>query len=86
MTMEQQVEQFIDVIAVLSEMVADNNVPKNVRLAMNDLVSVLNSGDEQSIKVHEALNILDTISNDINLDSYSRTQMFSIISILENMK
>jgi uncharacterized protein (UPF0147 family) len=81
----EQVEPLMDIIALLSDMGSDQHVPKNVRVRMQNLIGVLQSSKEHSVKVHEAMNSLDAISNDINLDSYTRTQLFSVISMLEKM-
>jgi uncharacterized protein (UPF0147 family) len=82
----EQIEQMVDIIAVLSDMGQDQNVPKNVRSQMQHLVGILQSQKEHSVKVHDAMNTLDVASNDINLDSYTRTQIFSIVSMLEKMQ
>ncbi len=82
----EQIEQLVDVIAVLSDMGADQNVPKNVRVQMQSLVTVLQSPTEHSVKVHEAMSMLDSVSSDINLDSFTRTQIFSLVSMLEKMQ
>ncbi len=82
----EQVDQLVDVVAVLSDMGADQNVPKNVRAQMQSLVVVLQSAKEHPVKVHDAMNMLDRVSSDINLDSYTRTQIFSLIGMLEKMQ
>ena len=82
----EQVDQLVDVVAVLSDMGADQNVPKNVRTQMQSLVAVLQSAKEHSVKVHDAMNMLDRVSTDINLESYTRTQIFSLIGTLEKMQ
>jgi uncharacterized protein (UPF0147 family) len=82
----EQVEQLVDVIAVLSDMGSDQNVPKNVRSQMQALVGVLQSAKEHSVKVHDAMDMLDSVSSDINLDSYTRTQIFALIGMLEKMQ
>jgi len=72
------------IVSLLSELVEDSNVPRNVRANFEEILSILGSSDDDSsVKVHEALNILDGISSDVNIESYTRTQVWSVVSMLE---
>ena len=80
-----QLTELTDAIAQLSELSSDSSVPRNVRSKLQEMISVLQSTQENSIKIHEALNVLDDLSNDLNLDSFTRTQLYSIIGNLEKL-
>ncbi len=71
---------------VLAELKDDATVPKNVRLKIEKVIEVLKSNMEISIKVSKVLNELEEIADDVNLQSYTRTQVWDIISTLEKIK
>lgn len=74
------------VIGVLNELKEDNTVPKNVRLKIEDAANVLNGDTETEIKISRALNKLEEISEDVNLQQYARTRIWDAISLLEKIK
>ena len=84
--MKTELNPLADINAVLEDISHDQNVPRNVRTKMQDLRAKMQSGAEQSIKVHDALNAIDEVSGDSNIDPFTRTQVYSIISMLEKLK
>ncbi|MCH8004218.1 MAG: UPF0147 family protein [Nanoarchaeota archaeon] len=70
----------------LDELKDDVTVPKNVRLKIGKIIQVLNEKTEKDIKVSKALNELEEIADDVNLQSYARTQVWNVISALEKIK
>lgn len=71
------------VIVNLQELEQDSTTPKNVRAKIVSTIKMLNDNSERSIKVSKALNELEGIADDINVQSYTRTQIFNIVSLLE---
>jgi uncharacterized protein len=73
-----------DVKEALVEMIKDQAIPKNVKLKLNSTLDALsdNSGDV-SLRVNKALNELDELTEDINIESFTRTQLWNIVSMLE---
>ena len=82
----EQLNPLADVITVLGDIASDQNVPRNVRARMQGLLSRMQSPAVQSVKVHDAHNALDEVSGDINLDPFTRTQVYSAISMLEKLQ
>jgi len=72
--------------STLAELKEDNTVPKNVRLKIEKVMKVLNEEKQMDIKVSKALNELEEIAEDVNLQSYTRTQIWNVISALEKIK
>ena len=70
----------------LAELKDDTTVPKNVRLKIEKIMGLLNGETETKIKVSKALNELEEIVDDVNLKSYTRTQVWNVISALEKIK
>ena len=85
MKMAEQVTQLDIVIKSLSEIHEDNTVPRNVRAKIESVVSTLKEDTELPIKVNKALNELGQITNDVNLQSYTRTQIWNVMSMLEKL-
>jgi uncharacterized protein (UPF0147 family) len=78
-------ERVQNIIQALEELSTDNTVPRNIKAKVTDVITVLKdeNGEEMSIKVNKALSVLDEISDDTNLQSYTRTQIWNIASMLE---
>ena len=79
-------EEIGNVVATLSELKDDITVPKNVRLKVEKVTKLLNEETEIDIKVSKALNELEEIADDVNLQSYTRSQVWNVISALEKIK
>ena len=67
----------------LQELQTDSSIPKNVKLRIDGIISILNSNNEMTIRVNKALNDFDEIVSDINLQPHTRTQIWNIVSFLE---
>ena len=74
-----------DVISLLAELQEDNSVPKNIRLKLDNITKLLNGGGELPIRINKALTLLEEIADDTNMQQYTRTQMWSIVSMLEKI-
>ncbi len=74
-----------NIIAALQELYDDRTVPKNVRNKLNNIIEILKGPNETSIKINKALDELDDIQSDANLQPYTRTQIFNITSLLETV-
>ncbi|MBU5678726.1 MAG: UPF0147 family protein [Candidatus Aenigmatarchaeota archaeon] len=76
-----------DAILVIDELIADTNIPKNVRLKLEEAKNELNNTKvEKEIRIGKVVAIMDEISIDINLPIYARTKIWNIVSILESIK
>ena len=74
-----------ETIEQLQELEEDTNIPKNIKIKIKRISDILKEDVEISIKINKALNELDEISSDPNLESYTRTQIWNIVSILEKI-
>lgn len=79
MAQEQQINT---IEPVLSELKGDIRVPKNVRMKVERVIKILKEESEMPIKASKALNELEEIAEDANLEPYTRTQIWNAISIL----
>lgn len=82
----QKTQNVEAVIVSISELQEDNTVPKNVKEKVNSVIEILKDEKaELSMRVDKALQILDGIGEDSNLQSYTRTQLWNVVSMLEKV-
>ena len=75
-----------EVIEALQELEEDSSVPKNIKNKISEMISDMKSEDDLSMKVNRSLSELDEISNDVNLPTFVRTQIWGIASMLEQLE
>jgi len=75
-----------EVIGVLQEVMDDQTVPRNVKARLETSIQTLKNGSEEiSIRVDKVIQDLDEIANDTNTQSYTRSQIWNILSLLESL-
>jgi len=79
-------ERIQNIIDALEEISTDSTVPKNVKSKITTKIAHLKEKADVSIRVNKALSELDEISEDTNLQSYTRTQIWNIASLLEGIE
>lgn len=70
----------------LTALFEDPVVPRNVKLKIEAVIKILNEDAETSIKVNKALHELDDIAGDSNMQVFTRTQLWNIVSMLESLE
>lgn len=85
MKMAEQISELDSVISSLNEIKEDTTVPRNVRTKIENIVNTLKEETQLPIKVNKALNELDSIASDVNLQPYTRTQLMYVTSALEKL-
>ena len=71
-------------IEELTMILEDNAIPKNIRLKVTEAIATLQDTEKEScIRANKALQELDDISDDPNIPSYIRPQIWNIVSQLE---
>lgn len=79
---EQKLENIIE---YLEEMKGDSTVPKNVKIKMEEVITILSKDSDLSIKKDKAVHIFEELDEDVNIDSFTRTQLWNIISLIESL-
>ncbi len=73
------------VIQRMEELKEDEDVPSNVKDALDRCIETLQDGDEEfSVRVNTAGSYLDEVSNDPNIAQHTRTEIWNIASLLES--
>lgn len=74
-----------DVIEAIQEVMDDSTVPRNVKNKLEGCADVLKNGkEEMPLRVDKVIQELTEIANDQNAQSYTRSQLWNILSILES--
>jgi len=74
------------VTELMNAVLSDNSVPRNIRTAVEEAKLKIESNEEKGVSITTAIYRLDDISNDINMPSHTRTEIWGIISELESIK
>ncbi|MEM1927916.1 MAG: UPF0147 family protein [Acidilobaceae archaeon] len=75
------------VLMILSSIVNDTSVPRNIRrAAVNALMQLRDTKLSPGVRAANAISILDEISQDPNMPSHVRTRIWQVISTLETVK
>lgn len=84
--MKQQAVQINSILNALDELMNDATVPKNVKEKIEVATKALKEKDcDISVKKDKAIQELDEISDETNLQPYTRTQVWNILSMLEKI-
>ncbi len=75
-----------EVSEMLSSLVNDSTIPKNIRKALSDAKMRLDSDEEANVKISAAVYLIESITEDINMPPHARTQIWAIMSALESQK
>lgn len=79
-------EEIHGIVEFLEDFKEDSSVPKNVREGITSIITVLNEkSSDVSIRVNKALHELDEIADDPNLQSFTRMQIWNVVSMLEKI-
>jgi uncharacterized protein (UPF0147 family) len=82
MAMNEQMKQIVDSLTALLD---DSVVPRNVKIKLEAVIKILNEDTDVSIKVNKALHELDDVADDSNMQPFTRTQIWNVVSILETL-
>ena len=71
---------------LLAEVGEDDTVPKNIRDDINRAVGFLDGEQDHNILKDKVNAVLDELVNDPNMPFYTRTQIWSAVSLLESIE
>ena len=83
----QNKESMKGAIDTLNQIVASNSTPKTKKKSISDLIVSLSSQEYSlSVRAANAISLLDDITQDPNMPSYVRTQLWQAVSKLESIR
>ncbi|MBW2966351.1 UPF0147 family protein [Candidatus Woesearchaeota archaeon] len=74
-----------EIIEILNELEEDITVPRNVKDKIKIVMNVLKEEVDLKIRINKVLHELDEIADDPNLQPYTRTQIWNVVSMLEKV-
>ena len=80
-------ESMKEAIDTLNQIVASSSTPKTIKKSISDLIDELKK-EEYALAVRAAntISLLDDVTQDPNLPSYVRTQLWQAVSKLESIR
>ncbi len=83
----QNKESMKEAIGTLDQIVASNSTPKTIKKAITDLIADLNNKEYSlSVRAANTISLLDDVTQDPNMPSYVRTQLWQAVSKLESIR
>ena len=84
---EQNKESMKDSVDTLTQIGSSSSTPKTIKKTITDLIAELNSQEYGlSVRAANAISMLDDITQDPNMPSYVRTQLWQVVSKLEGIR
>ncbi|MFP4423977.1 MAG: UPF0147 family protein [Candidatus Woesearchaeota archaeon] len=83
--MRDKMSDLANIIEFLHELEDDNTIPRNVKTKITSVIQILEDEGDQGMNINRALDELEKISNDTNMQPFTRTQIWNIVSLLENI-
>ena len=83
----QNKESMKGAIDTLNQIVSSNSTPKTIKKSISDLIVNLTSQEYSlSVRAANAISLLDDVTQDPNMPSYVRTQLWQAVSKLESIR
>ena len=84
---DQNKESMKEAIDTLNQIVSSNSTPKTIKKAITDLIANLSSQEfSLSVRAANTISLLDDVTQDPNMPSYVRTQLWQAVSKLESIR
>ncbi len=80
---KKEMQQLLE---LMQEVVDDRSVPRNIRTILEEATQKLSGKKVKVEDFSSAIYLLDDVSNDINMPSHTRTDIWEIISKAEAIK
>ena len=83
----QNKESMKEAIMTLNQIVSSNSTPKTIKKAITDLIADINNQEYSlSVRAANTISLLDDVTQDPNMPSYVRTQLWQAVSKLESIR
>jgi uncharacterized protein (UPF0147 family) len=78
---------FEEVINLIQQVANDRTVPRNIRTKCEESIKILQEEKEDAaVRINTVISSMDEVSNDPNIPTYTRTQIWNIVSIMESLQ
>jgi len=80
-------ESMKEAIDTLSQIVASSSTPKTIKKSISDLIkNLIEEESALSVRAANTISLLDDVTQDPNMPSYVRTQLWQAVSKLESIR
>ena len=80
-------ESMKEAIDTLNQIVSSSSTPKTIKKSISDLITDLKNEEfGLSVRAANTISLLDDVTQDPNLPSYVRTQLWQAVSKLESIR
>ena len=87
MTDQENKETMTEAVETLDQISNSPSTPKTIKKSITDLINDLNHEEYSlSVRAANAISVLDDITQDPNMPSYVRTQLWQAVSKLEGIR
>lgn len=84
---ERNKKTHMEAVQTLGQIEASPSTPKTIKKAIAGLVADLKGGEYSvSVRAANAISVLDDVTQDPNMPSYIRTQLWQTVSRLEGIR
>ena len=83
---EKKMNDLPEILEGLFMIHKDNDVTRNIRMKVKDVVDILNNEDEIEIKIDKSLETLGEVADDPSVPQHTKMQIWSLVSLLETNK
>jgi uncharacterized protein (UPF0147 family) len=73
-----------EITKIMEEILSDRGVPRNIRAKVEEALAKVKQNTVTSLS--ESIYFLDDISNDVNMPDHTRTDIWHLISLIEEAK
>ena len=74
-----------EIISLMKELEQDTGIPSNTKEKIVNSITTLNQDMDLSVKASKVIHEMEEVSQNNNIGSYTRTQLWSIVSLLEKL-
>ena len=74
-----------EIISLMKELEQDTGIPSNTKEKIVNSINTLNQDIDVSVKASKVIHEMGEVSQNNNIESYTRTQLWSIVSLLEKL-
>jgi len=74
-----------EILELMDELLADQTIPRNIKKAVTEAKMRLKNKGDLRVRVTGAIYLVQSVSDDINIPSHARTQLWALLSELESL-
>jgi len=78
-------DEIQDIVEVINEIIDDDTTNKNIKESLEDVIQILLGDENVTVKIHNALQALEELSENKSMESFTRSAIFNIVSMLESL-